>query len=918
MPTTSPRYNERSWAIDVITEINQYCALRTRAIVRAGGEYTLSGQAGSLFPDVLLFGDKGGSIVQQGWELKMPDTPITDTELIQNAELKARRLGLNSFLLWNADEAVLYLKTAQDVFEPNKTWPRTNISRRADVYIQKTEWIRLLHQIIDDINGLLERQALQGATPSVAISNALFLDYLNVFTSPVSDKLQHAYQRNASFAAETDLWWEVNKLEHPDCSKYEGLARVNIISWINRFLFAHYLKRFHAPSVQVETINHGTTITQAIAVFESISAACDFMNVFHHVIGQESLDSTTWSALVDLNKFLTDFKLENISQESFHQVIEGALSYSRKKLAGQFSTPKPLAELLVRIGIENRISPIIDPCCGTGTIARAAYDLKRQVGLPIGTALSSTWGSDKFAFPLQLCSIALSDPLGMGEVIQVFRHDALELSVGEVIVFTNPTGGTEVERRLPEMHAVISNLPFVRFEKSSNMNPLISRCAQDIHQDTGRDLSTRADLYAYLLLQLRHLVTVSGRLSFIVSNSWLGTDWGQEFRQILLRYFKVIRVVISGSGRWFSNSDVVTTIVILEKRPSQIDPPDDEFIEFITTTNRIEDWATTGGGVDSLANAILASVPNITGVTKFSHTISRITQLESIGLGWPSFFVNLDWVAAIENNLVPMHNSFEIKRGERRGWDALFYPQQEHGVESRYIRPVLMSSRDIDGLIARADKEAFCCPDDLTKLQQLGMRGTLAWIRRFQHESNGTGRPLPEVLARAGHHWYEMSPSTLADFVIPMNPDKRLCVHRLAERSFVNQRLIRLTTIANSVDLDLCHALMNSIIGMFFIEASGFGRGLGALDLNASKLSANLHMLNPAGISPRHRNSILTAFGHLLLRNVLELPAELASHDRIAFDSAVLSAFGISHLQDTIYASLLQLFNIRQTARNNV
>ena len=40
----------------------------------------------------------------------MPDTQITDIKFIENAKLKANKLGLNSFLLWNAREAVLYVK----------------------------------------------------------------------------------------------------------------------------------------------------------------------------------------------------------------------------------------------------------------------------------------------------------------------------------------------------------------------------------------------------------------------------------------------------------------------------------------------------------------------------------------------------------------------------------------------------------------------------------------------------------------------------------------------------------------------------------------------------------------------------------------------------------------------------------------
>lgn len=161
-----------------------------------------------------------------------------------------------------------------------------------------------------------------------------------------------------------------------------------------------------------------------------------------------------------------------------------------------------------------------------------------------------------------------------------------------------------------------------------------------------------------------------------------------------------------------------------------------------------------------------------------------------------------------------------------------------------------------------------------------------------------------------------MRPSTLADLVIPMNPDQRIAVHRLRQRSFVNQRLIRLTSRTDiTVDVDLCHALMNSVIGMFLIEAIGFGRGLGVLDLNATKLSEHFNMLNPANIPANHRRPILAAFAPLLRRNVLDLTSELQAQDRQDFDRAVLQAFGISQLQNHIYSSLRQLFHIRQTAR---
>ena len=62
----------------------------------------------------------------------------------------------------------------------------------------------------------------------------------------------------------------------------------------------------------------------------------------------------------------------------------------------------------------------------------------------------------------------------------------------------------------------------------------------------------------------------------------------------------------------------------------------------------------------------------------------------------------------------------------------------------------------------------------------------------------------------------------------------RLFSGRLDPPAFVDQRLIQLNPL-DDVDIGLCHALLNSSIGMFIIEALGFGRALGALDLKVSR-----------------------------------------------------------------------------------
>lgn len=111
MTNAKLQYNERAWAIDLISHINGFLSGANLSIKRASGENTLKTGQGLFFPDVLLYEDQSSGKVLQGWELKMPDTPIDNYELIDNAKKKAHALGLNSFVVWNVSTAILYIAT---------------------------------------------------------------------------------------------------------------------------------------------------------------------------------------------------------------------------------------------------------------------------------------------------------------------------------------------------------------------------------------------------------------------------------------------------------------------------------------------------------------------------------------------------------------------------------------------------------------------------------------------------------------------------------------------------------------------------------------------------------------------------------------------------------------------------------------
>lgn len=895
-------YNERSWAIDVISHINLYCSKNNLFIKKAGGERTLKvSNRKQLYPDVLLYGNEALGEVVQGWELKMPDTQITDIKFIENAKLKANKLGLNSFLLWNAREAVLYVKE-NNSFSIKKNWIESDIKNRNDVENNPNKWKSVLEDIIFYLSTTLSSINYK-PIGLLELSSNLYVDSLKSFKGELSKTFEISSVKNVEFDIEITEWINENytKEELKNINKYGVLAEISILSWVNRFLFSHYLKTFNSNADIINCLNLNSSIDDVIHIFEKITEKCDFMNVFLSNIGDKYISSQFLSHLLELNELLRDIRFDKIDSNYLHNVIDSALLHSRRKIVGQFSTPENLAYFLSAITIKDRTANIIDTCCGSGTISKAIYQIKRECEISPTDALNQVWASDKFSYPLQLCSIALSDPQALGSLLQVFKKDVFELLPNTEISFIDPFIEQTVTKRLPIMHSVVSNLPFVRFETANIPNkPELNKLK----------LSKKSDLYAYIIFYLSNLVEENGRIGVVISNSWLANEWGKQFKEELLRHFKVLRIICSSKGKWFDNADVVATLLVLEKS----DPNTKYGIDFITTNTLIKDW--NKSILTEMITATISPKTQSSHISKSTYSTDEIHRLQKLGISWNALFSDLGWVTQVSDKLTNVNNYIDIARGERRGWDKMFYPENTHKIESCYIKPVLLSSKDLpDYLIGEANKEAFCCSEPLEVLRSENHTGALEWISKFEKVTNGNGIPLPEVLNLKNHFWYEMKPNSLADMVVSMNPDKKLCVYRLKERSFVNQRLIRLT-VKDTKQLDILHALLNSCISLFYIESIGFGRGLGALDLNTTTMAKNLKILDPKLLSTEQASKIIAKFKSLLNRRIVNLPDELLLKDRLDFDKEILKAFNINLCPTIIYQSLLRIYNIRKSVKD--
>ncbi len=428
-----------------------------------------------------------------------------------------------------------------------------------------------------------------------------------------------------------NMGYASNKTEH----KLPTLSMVVLTDWVFKIIFAHILKKHFNEAKEIENIERSTSIADAMEILTSISQKCNFWNIFSPNLGQQYISVTAWSELTELNQFLSTVNIEAIEIEILHQLLQSTIATAKRKVAGQFSTPKKLADLLTRLTIDDKTKIVIDPCCGTGTIIKQAYELKEEYEINSDAILDSIWASDKHSFPIQLSTLSMSKPSNIGRIINVFGSDVIELNQGDTIEFRNPNNGEIVEKEFPTVDYVVSNLPFIKSKEMKVLNPHIVDINEWIKEETEttESLSGKSDIFAYIPFYLHQFLSENGKIGLILSNAWMGTDYGEIFLELFQKFFKVELVVISGKGKWFDNADVVTTILVASKKDPQILTSNDSEISFCTLNEELEEI----DDIRTLSDNIIVNTES-ENLTINRYSLTQINSFESFGIPWSGYF----------------------------------------------------------------------------------------------------------------------------------------------------------------------------------------------------------------------------------------------------------------------------------------
>lgn len=908
--------NERSVGSELITKMNIMFNSNNWGMKKAVGELSLKSDNANdkrnptLFPDVIIFKDEDKLQPLMGWELKMPDVQIDDTEFISNARDKANRLGTGAFVLWNFQYVSIYIRNKNGEWQDKPTHFFNQYSEiltdRKKVENNTDAWEKQLEDVLSCLNEELLAKKFVAAPIEFNISN-----YVNTIADKLAPLIASNYSKltNITFRKYINYWVKNEKAElsiisdiNNEKKSYLAFAKNIIIKWINRILFSHLIKKYHTGinDLLVE-FSKNENIYDLSEKFNEEVKNTDFYTILNVGQYETILPEEVVSSINEFNIFLSQTNFSNASMEFVSNILESVVDVSKRELMGLYTTPNNLAKLLVHLTIDDAVGEYADLTVGSGTIAKNMIKYISKYN-SIDYAHDHVWSSDKYNYPLQIANLAMTSPKSINKKNIVFQSDVFDLYVGNLINIVNPMTGKNEELKIPKFNYLLSNLPFISSNKRNESDK--SKIEKFV---SSTSLDRKSDIYQIILLKFKDLLDNNkGKIGVITSNSWFKTKKNyKSFYKTLLEYYDVEYIIYSNVGRWFANAEIVSSMVILKNKSQSLEKTT-KFILLNVNPRTCEEKM-----IEELSESILFNAEStLFNLEEYSY--DNVNEYINLVLSLEPLFDDIRWILDIKEKLVPLNSIFNISRGVRTGADKIFITNEKY-VDDEYTFPILKNLNHVDNYqINSTNDYYFYTRDSISTIKSKGNSSTIEYIEKIENSPTAINRKN-----KSNDTWYQADQKPqFADFATSINPGKRFFWVMFEEETVVNQRVTAFRLkYEHKDDKNLIHALLNTSVSIFMLMGSGFGRALGATDLTNDGISQS-YFLNPDLLSTKSKNIILNSWKKIKEKKVENIDIQLEDIDWISFNKLVYKEYGLpENIFELSKNNILNLLNRRLNSK---
>ena len=547
------------------------------------------------------------------------------------------------------------------------------------------------------------------------------------------------------------------------------------------------------------------------------------------------------------------------------------------------------------------------------------------------------------------CEIELAQIKDALDVLKRNQSVPFVWDIGFVEIFEGDKKGFDI---------VIGNPPYVRQEKIQDPKGLVDkktykaklqRSVYEAYPDffrykrtqdkALRKIDGKSDLYIYFYFHGLSLLNEKGSFCFITSNSWLDVGYGRDLQEFLLKNVKIKYIIDNEAKRSFAEADI-NTMICLFSAPSALAAKDKKqegsvtdyparFVMFRVSFDEtlspviFEEIDVTDDRLSRKEFRVVVRKQNLLskeGERRLKDKVKvSIENNKYNGNKWGG-----KYLIAPDNTLKllfdknvymqSLDNIIKYSYGLKTGVVDFFYLDNEKinsfGIESQYLKPIITSSRDIDGYIASANKKIFWCKESLENIRGTGAEKYIKW---------GESKSYHNVTSVKGHKpfWYSLD-SEIADVVLLQFWDKRFWTPMVNDHIFVSNNFYY-GKLYNKSAKNLIMGLLNSVI--YFLQIECFGRrnlGQGVLTIYGNDLSF-IRLPSLDKICNSSKSKIEQSFKELCSLPVINIEEDVKRKERVNLDIFVLESIGMNkEILPILYDELIKLVRNRANKAKSI
>jgi type I restriction-modification system DNA methylase subunit len=426
---------------------------------------------------------------------------------------------------------------------------------------------------------------------------------IDLYAYNVTENIFELYQNDFTINQKiTDYCLKQQWNKPSSYTEIENITHIALLMLIAKIIFykayqngkTWQLKEF-SVSENIETAEQlSKWIWLYLAEFKQVT------NDFELLIGEETdilyqipfVSTATIDLVKEIGSAAKDYDFSKLPYDIIGRIFEELIREEERHKLGQYFTPPDVIDLINAFCIPTGKETVLDPSCGSGTFLVRAYQRKWEKTKQMHPfLLDQVYGIDISGYATYLAMLNLSvRNMNSKSYPKVLHKDFFYLLPDKQEEMYNQEG-IKSKKLLPQFDAIIGNPPYTRQEEinafNSNAKGNIANLAKELWKT---DTSNRTSIYAYFFYHAAQFLKVGGRLGFIVSSSWMDTDFGADLQQFLQKYFHIRAIIESSVERFFPSAEVHTNILLLEKKsPLTPEGGTDE----ITSNSTFGGWGAT-------------------------------------------------------------------------------------------------------------------------------------------------------------------------------------------------------------------------------------------------------------------------------------------------------------------------------------